>query len=308
MKIWFNNMKIKTAFIIAGIGTVAASVLRCIQMLFYFDYETGFVTDSGVFTALYCGIVMASGIACAVLCGMDKGTCGIMQRSRSWGAGITALFVSLFLLYSGATLLMDAYNYLQFGVTYSIEPTHIMAHVPLAVLSVLFGIAALITAVCWLRGRHLPGNLGAVWMIGIIWGLYYMVLTFMTYSATATTQENLFTVGGGALMLMFLLSECKLITGMGGRKDSRYLFIFGLPAVIFWFTYVISNTVLILFGRGYAAEMPYVVQLVMLALSAHASALLICLRSPELFAPSFQNSVRSERKNAQIQISNNKNN
>lgn len=301
-------MKIKNAFIAAGTGTVLAAVFRCIQMLFFFNDETGFFTDSGVFTYLSCGVILIAGAVSMVMCRVDRRTCGILQRGRSWGSGITALLASLFLLYCAGILLLDAYNYVHYGVTYCIEPSHVMAHVPLAVLSVLFGIAALIVAVCWLRGGKLPGSIGAVWALGSVWGLYYMVLTFMTYSAAATTQENLFTVGGGALMLMFLLSEGKLLTGTGGRKASRSVFIFGLPAVMFWLTYVSSNTVLIILGRGYATEMPYMVQLVMLALALHAAALLFSLQNPELFVPSLQNNVRSERKNGSKSPVNGENN
>lgn len=290
-------MKIKAAFGVAGIGTVTAAVLRCVQMLFFFNDETGFVTDSGIFTYLYCGVILIAGIVCAILARTDRQTCGIMQRGRSWVAGTTALLSALFLLYSAFILLLDTYNYVNFGVTYCIEPAHISSHVPFAVLSVLFAVAALIVAVCWLRGGKLPGSIGAVWALGAVWGLYYMVITFMMYSAAATTQENLFTVGGGALMLLFLLSEGKLLSGTGGRKASRAVFIFGLPAVMFWLTYVISNTVLIIFGRGYATEMPYVVQLVMLSLALHAAALLFSLQNRELFVPSMQNTARSERKN-----------
>ena len=77
-----------------------------------------------------------------------------------------------------------------------------------------------------------------------------MLLTFMLYSASATTVENLYTVGGGAAMLLFLLAEGKLLSGVGGQKAARTAFVFGLPAAVFWLTYVVSNTVLIVAGRG----------------------------------------------------------
>ena len=276
-----------------------ALVLRCIQMLFFFNDETGFVTDSGIFTYLYCGVCVIAGVVCAVLCSSDREACGLLQRGRSRSIGITALLSALFLFYCAFVLFWDAYNYVNFRVTYSIETAHVMDHVPLAVLSVLFGIAALVIAVCWLRGGKLPGSIGVVWAVGAVWGLFYMVITFMTYSAAATTQENLFTVGGGAMMLMFLLAEGKLLSGVGGRKTSRAIFAFGLPAVMFWVTYVVSNTVLIVYGRGYAAEMPYVIQLVMLSLALHAGTVIYKLRDPALFVPSVPGGVHSRRNNAQ---------
>ena len=66
----------------------------------------------------------------------------------------------------------------------------------------------------------------------------------------------------------------KLLSGAGGKKALRSTYVFGLPAAVLWMTYVISNTVLIIAGRGYATEMPYVIQLAMLCLSVHSLCLL----------------------------------
>ena len=75
--------------------------------------------------------------------------------------------------------------------------------------------------------------------------------------------------------VLFLLSEGKLLSGAGGKKALRSTYVFGLPAAVLWMTYVISNTVLIIAGRGYATEMPYVIQLAMLCLSVHSLCLLL---------------------------------
>ena len=301
-------MKVKAAFWVSGITASLATVLRCLQLLFFFDDETGFVTDSGVFTYLYCGILLASALVSGLLCRADRDTCGVMQRVRSWGAATTSLLLAIFLFYCAFVLLLEHYSFLNFGITYFLESLHVAAHVPLAVLSALFGIASVVMAVCWVRGGRLPGGLGVLWISGVLWGLYFMVLTFMTYSAVATTQENMFTVGGGALMLLFLLQESKLLSGTGGRKVTQYMFVCGLPAAALWLTYVISNTVLILFGRGYAAEMPYVIQLVMLFLALHALSVLNTLRNRgELASQSGvnrQNIGRSERKETSKSLTN----
>ena len=289
-------MKLRTAFIVTGAATVLASVLRCVQMLFFFNDATGFVTDSGIFTYLYCGISLAATLLSIWLCSRDKEACGNLQRGRSRGMGLSCLLCTAFLWLCAFVLLMNAYQYENYGITFYMEPGHVKDHMPFGVLSALFGLAALIIAVCWLRGGKLPGSIGVVWALSAVWGLYYMVITFMTYSAAATIQENLFTVGGGAMMVMFLLSEGKMLSGVGGRKASQSVFIFGLPAVMFWVTYVLSNTVLMICGRGYAAEMPYIIQLVMLSLAVHAVTVLCKLRSPALFVPMQQNGMRSKRK------------
>ena len=293
-------MKIKAAFWVSGLSACLATVLRCIQLLFFFNDKTGFVTDSGVFTYLYCGILMLSALASVILCRTARDTCGVMQRARSFGIAATSFLLALFLFYCAFVLFLEMYTLQNYGLTYFIEPQYISAHLPIAVLSAMFGAACVILGVCWLRGGKLPGGIGVVWISAVLWGLYFMVLTFMTHSAAATTQENVFTVGGGALMLLFLLQESKLLSCVGGRKVPQYMYVFGLPAAVLWLTYTVSNTVLILFGRGYAAEMPYVLQLVMLVAAIHAVSVLGCLRNRAFFTPPVdmnrQNSVRSERK------------
>lgn len=277
------EMKTKCAFWIAGAGVLLGTVLRCIQMLFFFDYETGFVTDSGTLTILYSGATLLSALAAGLLCFLDRGRCGVLRPVRSWPAGITSLLAGVFLLLCAVALLWDAHAYRAFGVSYFVLPAQVQSHVPFAVFTVLFGAAAAAAAVLWMRGGAFPGKSGALWALGVVWGLSYMLLTFMLYSASATTVENLYTVGGGAAMLLFLLAEGKLLSGVGGQKAARTAFVFGLPAAVFWLTYVVSNTVLIVAGRGYATEMPYVIQLAMLAVCVHILALLFSLRG-EIFA------------------------
>lgn len=277
-------MKTKCAFWIAGIGVLLGTVLRCIQMLFFFDYKTGFVTDSGTLTLFYSGATLLSALVSGLLCFLDRGRCGALRPVRSWAAGISSLLAGVFLLLCAVALLRDAHAYRTFGVSYFILPAQVESHVPLAVFTALFGAAAVAASVLWMRGGAFPGKPGALWAFGVVWGLSYMLLTFMLYSAAATTVENLYTVGGGAAMLFFLLAEGKLLSGVGGQKTARAVFVFGLPAAVLWLTYVISNTVLIVAGRGYATEMPYVIQLAMLAVCVHILSLLFSLKG-EIFAP-----------------------
>ncbi len=289
-------MKTKYAFWIAGIGTLLATVLRCIQMLYFFDDETGFVTDSGVFALASGGLTLLTACVSGLLCRLDRGLCGRMRRGTNGAAGAAALFPALFLLLSASVLFRDFYTYHRFGVAYSIPAAHVDAHVPFAVLSVLFGLVMLASAVVWMRGKGLPGGFGALWTIGVLWGLCYMVLTFMTYSASATTAENLFTVGGGAALVFFLLAEGKLFSGIGGKNAAQDIYVFGLPAAVLWMTYGLSNTVLIVAGRGYATEMPYVIQLVMLLLSVHILTLLFTFRQTNFEPAQLERDTESREK------------
>ncbi len=277
-------MKTKCAFWVAGAGVLLGTVLRCIQMLFFFDDQTGFVTDSGTLTLLYSGATVLSALCAALLCLLDRRLCGTMRRERNWAAGLSSLLAGIFLLLCAVALFWDARAYRTFGGAYFMLPEQVSAHLPLAVFTALFGLAAIAASILWMRGNVFPGKAGVLWVTGVLWGLCYMLLVFMQYSASATTVENLYTVGGGAALLFFLLAEGKLLSGVGTLKTIRTAFVFGLPAALIWITYIASNTVLILAGRGYATEMPYVIQLAILGVCLHILTLLFTLRG-EHFAP-----------------------
>ena len=215
------NKKVKLAFVLAGIGIFAAAALRCVQMLCFFDYDTGFVTDSGLLTYIYCGAAIGVSLLCMLLCRVDKKLCARIEAKRNAAAGASALLMCVFLFLCAAALLRDFYLYRNNQPTYFVQASHVTTHLPFAVLTLLFAIVSLIFSIIWLTGEGFPSGTGGLWAIGSVWGISYMIVTFMTYSAVATTEENIFTVGGGAMMLLFLLSEGKLLSGAGDEFDLK---------------------------------------------------------------------------------------
>lgn len=90
------NKKVKLAFVLAGIGIFAAAALRCVQMLCFFDYDTGFVTDSGLLTYIYCGAAIGVSLLCMLLCRVDKKLCARIETKRNAAAGASALLMCVF--------------------------------------------------------------------------------------------------------------------------------------------------------------------------------------------------------------------
>ena len=215
------NKKVKLAFVLAGIGIFAAAALRCVQMLCFFDYDTGFVTDSGLLTYIYCGAAIGVSLLCMLLCRVDKKLCARIETKRNAAAGASALLMCVFLFLCAAALLRDFYLYRNNQPTYFVQASHVTTHLPFAVLTLLFAIVSLIFAIIWLTGEGFPSGTGGLWAIGSVWGISYMIVTFMTYSAVATTEENIFTVGGGAMMLLFLLPGLAYGIGAGVIKNDK---------------------------------------------------------------------------------------
>ena len=99
-------MKVKAAFWISGVSAIIATILRCIQLLFFFNDRTGFVTDSGVFTYLYCGVLLISALVSVILCKNARDTTGVMQRARSFGAAAASFLLALFMFYCAFVLFL----------------------------------------------------------------------------------------------------------------------------------------------------------------------------------------------------------
>ena len=138
------NKKVKLAFVLAGIGIFAAAALRCVQMLCFFDYDTGFVTDSGLLTYIYCGAAIGVSLLCMLLCRVDKKLCARIETKRNAAAGASALLMCVFLFLCAAALLRDFYLYRNNQPTYFVQASHVTTHLPFAVLTLLFAIVSLI--------------------------------------------------------------------------------------------------------------------------------------------------------------------
>ena len=118
------------------------------------------------------------------------------------------------------------------------------------------------------------------WAVIVLLAVFFpfgvIVLTLKALRKTWARRKN-----GRMLCILGAISVCMGALGgalavlSGADNPQIAAAIFGLPAAVLWMTYVISNTVLIIAGRGYATEMPYVIQLAMLCLSVHSLCLLL---------------------------------
>jgi len=86
------NKKVKLAFVLAGIGIFAAAALRCVQMLCFFDYDTGFVTDSGLLTYIYCGAAIGVSLLCMLLCRVEQKALRAHRDEKKCGGGLLLRF------------------------------------------------------------------------------------------------------------------------------------------------------------------------------------------------------------------------
>lgn len=131
-----------------------------VQMLCFFDYDTGFVTDSGLLTYIYCGAAIGVSLLCMLLCRVDKKLCARIETKKNAAAGASALLMCVFLFLCAAALLRDFYLYRNNQPTYFVQASHVTTHLPFAVLTLLFAIVSLIFAIVWLTGEGFPSRHG----------------------------------------------------------------------------------------------------------------------------------------------------
>ena len=61
-------VNVGNALKVTCVGFAAGVVLRVVQMLFFFDYDTGFYTDGGLMAWLSFGVPVASGLLASWMC------------------------------------------------------------------------------------------------------------------------------------------------------------------------------------------------------------------------------------------------
>ena len=91
-------MRVGNALKLACVGFGLGVLLRVVQMLYFFDYETGFYTDGGVMAWLSLGVPLAAAVAGGVLCFRSRRYFGPYVPRRNVLVGVVGLLSAAALL------------------------------------------------------------------------------------------------------------------------------------------------------------------------------------------------------------------
>ena len=100
-------MRVGRALKLICVGFGLGVLLRVVQMLYFFDYETGFYTDGGVMAWLSLGLPLAASLAAAVLCYRSRRYFGPYIPRRNVLVGVIGLLSGAALVISGVLRLTD---------------------------------------------------------------------------------------------------------------------------------------------------------------------------------------------------------
>lgn len=269
-----KSLSITTGLIFALFGAVAGVVLRLLNMLGGFDYETGFYTDGGVTAWLSLLLpILFAGAAVYIFVRQGDGF-RAYARGRDILSGALAAFSGVILLYGGAALAQDYAMFRDIGYSRMELTQQPLVHISLMVMSFAFGAVQLAASMGFVTGFDIFGKAPLLYAVGVLWGMANLVSAYVFYASSSSFVENFFTVGGGALLLLGLLYACKLLAGVDEPAAARRLMIWGGAGTALTAPYHLVNLVLFFMGRTYQGEMPAVLSLCILSVGLFLLALM----------------------------------
>lgn len=248
-------VNVGNALKVTCVGFAAGVLLRVVQMLYFFDYDTGFYTDGGVMAWISLGVPVVTGLLAAWMCFRSRRYFGPHTPRRNIMTGIAALL-------SGGVLVFSAgIQWLELKAQPGAEGEYWALHLLFLVSCGLFGLVQLFASISFFVGKNYLGKVPLLYLLGVLWGVAYLILVYVFYAKSSSFVENFFAIMGGAAILLCLFYLCKLLAGVDEEGAAKRTFVTGIFAVVFILTYSLSNLSLLLLGRTYTGEIPPSVQL-----------------------------------------------
>ncbi len=271
-------MNVGNALKVLCVGFGAGVVLRVIQMLYFFDYSTGFYTDGGVVAGCSLGLPLLAALVSGIMCFKSRRYFGPYVPRRNVLVGGTAIFSGLVLIVSAVLQAVDYLGYLKTGITrYDFSHQKII-HFAFLITSLLFGALQLYMSVGFFTGKRNLQRMPLLYLVAVAWGVANLILAYVFYAKSSSFVENFFSVISCASMLMTLFYLCKLFAGVDEEGAAKRVFVSGGLAVVLTVTYCFSNLALMLLGRQYTGEIPAPIQLSSLSVALFVLTFLINFR------------------------------
>ncbi len=271
-------MNVLNALKVTCVGFAGGVLLRVVQMLYFYDYDTGFATDGGVTAWLCLGFAVAACVLACVMCFQARRYFGPYVPRKNAGLGAVAAISGLILISCSILQFLDYLNYRKTGVAAYDSSERGVLHLLFSAACILFGAVQFYASIGFLTGKNNLSKVPLLYLAAVLWGIAYLVLVYVFYARSSSFVENFFAVMGGASMLLALFYLCKLLAGVDEEGAAKRLFVTGLTAVILTVTYAFSNLALLVLGKSYSGEIPAMVQLSSLGVAAFLLVFLVTFR------------------------------
>lgn len=278
-------MNVGNALKVTCVGFAGGILLRMVQLLFFFDYETGFYTDSGVMAWICTGFVVLTAVLAIVMCFRDRRSFGRYSAGKNNLAGAVGAASGLVLIAAAVMQLMDYLNYQTQNYGASDAQEYGVLHTAFLICCFAFGAVQLFVSSGFFLGRNSLSKVPLLYLVAVLWGVSYLVLVYVFYAKASSFTENFFAVIGGVTTLMALFYLCKLFAGVDEEGAAKRFYVTGIASVILTMTYSVSNLALMLLGKSYIGEIPTSVQLASLAVSLFLLAFLFTFKKDSIRRP-----------------------
>lgn len=206
------------------------------------DPKTGFYTDGGRIAGA-AAIVALAGAVLAAAFGRRKAQPKTREPLRSVSAAVFAALSGAFVAGQAVVSLADAGG-----------PS------PLNVVLALFGVCAaasfLTAAYDFASGSTVLRQHPLVALLVPLWGCLRLVSLFVSYAAVVDRFENVYHTFTVVLLLLFLFSQAKLLTGVDEDRGGRMIFLYGFPAIVAALTDSLPNLALLFAGQKTLGAFP----------------------------------------------------
>lgn len=260
-------MNVGNALKVTCVGFAVGVLLRAVQMLYFFDYDTGFYTDGGIMAACCLLFTVGAAVLGGAMCFCSRKYFGPYLPRKNNMLGAVAALSGVALIASAAMQTADFLNFRKTGISAYESSSRGAIHIAFTIACFLFGIVQIIAAVGFFRGHGLLEKAPLLYLFGVAWGIAYLIMVYVFYAKSSSFVENFFAVFGGACTLLCLFYMCKLFAWVDEEDAAKRVFITGIAAVVLTVTYSLANLALLLLGKSYSGEIPAMIQLSSLGVS-----------------------------------------
>lgn len=212
----------KRAWIAFLVTLILVLPLRLVAVLQYLNPQTGFYSDGGKLVG-FASIVLLVGLVVTAYF-VNRGTVRNhgTELLKDVPAAVLGAVAGVFVLIQSVIGLGT--GFLAEGqIFYKI----------FSFLGILAGIVLMATAYDFATGFRTIASRPLLALIPSIWGCFYLVVLFISYSAVVNLVEDVYHTFTVVFLLLFLFTQAKLLTGIENAKSGKMIYMVGLPAAMF---------------------------------------------------------------------------
>ena len=289
-------MNVGNALKITCVGLAAGVMLRTVQMLFFYDYETGFYTDNGTVAWISLTVpLLLAGLA-VVMCLRSGSHFGPFVPRKNIPMGLVTALSGVILIFAGFIILVDFLGntlLLPEGSMPEAYPAlYTVVYIPFAAFSVLFGMVQIMFAVSFFGGSNSIGKAPLLYITAVLWSLFLLILMYIFYARTPSFTDNFFAIFSSSSILLTLFYLTKLISSVDESPSSKRMFLCGIFAVVISMTSSLSNLVLMFLSKTASNKIDFMIQLSVAGVAAFLLVFLVTFRKYSLRSAALRRAAR----------------